>query len=100
MAEKKQIQLQLDQNIAKGTYVNLALIAHSSSEFVIDFAQMLPGMSQPNVATRVILAPEHAQKLLLALQDNIYKYEQTYGQIKINSRNNPAAIPFGSTGEA
>lgn len=73
----------LSQETYRGNYSNLAVISHSSSEFVIDFARVSPGLKQPEVCDRVVLAPEHAKRLLFALQDNIGKYENTFGQIRL-----------------
>ncbi len=102
MAENnsKQLQLNLDAEVAKGIYANLALIVHSPSEFIVDFAAMLPGMQKANVGARIILAPEHAKRLLLALQDNIYKFEKQFGQIQMhNSQEQRTIAPF-STGNS
>ena len=79
----KNFHLTLSPEAAKGNYSNLAVISHSSSEFVIDFARMSPGFKQPEVCSRIILAPEHAKRLLYALQDNIGKYEQMFGAIRM-----------------
>lgn len=86
MDEKKQKQQQLNielsEEVAQGIYSNLAVITHSSSEFVIDFVRIMPGIPKANVKSRVILTPEHAKRLLLALQDNIKKFEAVHGPIK------------------
>lgn len=79
----KQIQFNLEPEIAKGVYANLALITHSPTEFIIDFAAILPGLTKANVGARVILAPEHVKRLLMALQENVVKYEQQFGRIKL-----------------
>jgi hypothetical protein len=79
---KNQINIELKEEVAQGTYSNLAIITHSSSEFVIDFVRIMPGMPKANVQSRIILTPEHAKRLLLALKDNISKYEATHGAIK------------------
>lgn len=89
MAENK-IQINITPEMAEGIYANLAIIAHSSSEFIIDFARMMPNQQQANVKSRLILTPEHAKRLLFALQDNINKYESQFGKIQINS-NQPSA---------
>ena len=68
-----QLQIELSPEVAEGTYANLAIITHSSAEFVVDFIRMLPGLPKANVKSRVVLAPEHAKRLLFALQDNIVK---------------------------
>lgn len=98
MAENK-IQINLTPEMAEGTYANLAIIAHSSSEFVIDFVRMMPGAKNANVKSRIILTPEHAKKLLFALQENIGKYEQQFGKININNNSpTPMSIPMSFGG--
>ena len=67
----QQLQIDLSPEVAKGIYTNFQIISHSSSEFVLDFISMLPGIPKPTVTSRVILAPEHAKRLLAALQENI-----------------------------
>ncbi|MBQ9200917.1 MAG: DUF3467 domain-containing protein [Bacteroidales bacterium] len=94
---QNQLNIELPEEVAQGIYSNLAIISHSSAEFVLDFIRMLPGVPKAKVKSRIILTPEHAKRLLLALQDNIAKYEQQFGPIR-----KPQAIPpVGfSTGEA
>lgn len=77
-----QLQIELKEDVAQGTYANLAIITHSSSEFILDFIRMMPGVPKAGVQSRIILAPEHAKRLLRALEDNIAKYEHTFGQIR------------------
>ena len=79
--DKKQFSLELKPEVAKGSYSNLAIISHSPSEFVIDFATMLPGLQKPDISNRIIMNPEHAKRLLNALSDNIQKYESQFGPI-------------------
>ncbi|MBR6035508.1 MAG: DUF3467 domain-containing protein [Bacteroidaceae bacterium] len=84
MAENnQQLQIELKPEVAEGIYSNLAILTHSSSEFVADFVQMMPGMQKAQVRSRIIMAPEHAKRLLAALQDNVQKYEQQFGTIKL-----------------
>ena len=78
-----ELQLELKEDIALGTYANLAVITHSSSEFILDFVRVMPGIPKPAVQSRVILAPEHAKRLLRALEENIGKYERVFGSISI-----------------
>lgn len=78
-----QLQIELKEDVAQGIYANLAIIAHSSSEFVVDFARVLPGVPKACVKSRIVLAPEHAKRLLRALEDNIGKYERVFGPIRI-----------------
>lgn len=89
--EEKKLNINLTPEMAEGTYVNLAIIAHSPSEFVIDFVRMMPGMDQANVKSRVVMTPDQAKKLLFALQNNVAQYEKQFGKIQ-----SPGPIP-GST---
>lgn len=73
--KQNQIQVELTDEVAQGTYSNLAIIAHSSSEFIIDFICVVPGMQKAKVKSRIILTPDNAKRLLFALQDNIQKFE-------------------------
>lgn len=99
--EKNQINIELNEEIAEGTYANLAMIAHSNSEFVIDFIRMMPGAPKAKVKSRIIITPEHAKRLMRALQDNIKKYEENFGTINVNGEVPKFPINFGGTiGEA
>ena len=98
--EKKELNIELRPEIAQGIYTNLSIITHSQSEFVMDFVQMMPGVPKPKVVSRVIMAPEHAKRLLKALQDNISKYERENGEIKLPATPAPVVPPLGFTGEA
>jgi hypothetical protein len=93
-----EIQIELTEEIAQGTYANLAIIAHSSSEFIIDFIRVVPGVPKAKVKSRVILTPDNAKRLLYALQDNIRKFEEQSG----NTDNFDNIIPplGGIKGEA
>lgn len=79
--EENQINVELSEEMAEGEYVNLAMIAHSQSEFVIDFIKMMPGIPKARVKSRVILTPDHVYRLMQALKENIQKYEEVYGPI-------------------
>ena len=78
-----ELQIELKEEVGLGTYANLAVITHSSSEFVLDFVSVLPGIPKAPVLSRIILAPEHAKRLLNALEDNISKYEHAFGPISM-----------------
>ncbi|MDR1170172.1 MAG: DUF3467 domain-containing protein [Prevotellaceae bacterium] len=86
MEDQTGINIELTEEVAQGIYSNLAIIAHSSSEFVLDFARIMPGIPKAKVKSRIILTPEHAKRLLLALQDNVSKYESIHGTIKIDEK--------------
>ena len=81
--EQNNIQIELNDEIAQGIYSNLAIIAHSSSEVVVDFVRFMPGIPKAKVQSRIILTPEHAKRLMMALADNIKKYESLNGEIKL-----------------
>lgn len=81
--KQQQISLELKPEVAKGSYSNLAIISHSHSEFIIDFATMLPGLAKPEVHNRIVMTPEHAKRLLAALNDNIQKYESQFSPISV-----------------
>lgn len=76
-----QLNIELPEDIAEGIYSNLAIIAHSSSEFVVDFVRLLPNVPKAKVKSRIILTPHHAKRLYKALADNIQKFEAQFGQI-------------------
>lgn len=88
---EKQFNLEIKPEIAGGEYSNLAIITHSHSEFILDFAKMLPGLPKPQVSNRIIMTPEHAKRLMNALVDNIQKYESQFG--KIDTYNIPVMGP-------
>ena len=83
---QKQLQIELKEEVSQGIYSNLAMITHSSSEFVLDFISILPGMAKAQVKSRVIMSPEHAKRLLAALQDNVSKYENSFGKIELKGQ--------------
>lgn len=92
--QNNQLQIELPQDVAQGQYANFAIITHSSSDFIIDFARVLPGLPKAQVKSRVILAPEHAKRLLGALQENIVRYEREFGPIKIPTQEPRTIAPF------
>ena len=79
--EKPGMQINIDPETSKGKYSNLAIIAHTPVEFVVDFASNLPGSPQPQIVSRIIMTPFHAKRLLTALADNVAKYEGKFGPI-------------------
>ena len=91
MNENKQhgIDLELDADVAQGHYSNLAIISHSTSEFILDFAAILPGLPKAKVKSRIILTPEHAKRLLMSLQENVSRYETNVGRIDIPQHQAP-----------
>lgn len=98
---ENQINIELSEEIAEGVYANLAMIAHSNSEFVLDFIRLMPGVPKAKVKARIILTPEHARRLLNALEDNIGKYEDNFGTIRESDETIPFPMNFGGPmGEA
>lgn len=89
------LQIEINPEVAQGVYANLAMIAHSPSEVILDFACVLPGLPKAPVKSRVLMAPEHAKRLLYALQENLTRYEQTFGPIDMHTNEPRTASPFG-----
>jgi len=104
MADQKeqQINIELDKDIAEGTYSNLAVINHSASEFIVDFINIMPGVPKAKVKSRIILTPQHAKHLAKALIDNVHKFEKMHGTIKEFDKKQTIPMNFGGTtkGEA
>ena len=91
LKKEREIQIELSDEVAQGTYSNLAVISHSSSEFVVDFIRIVPGVPKAKVKSRIIITPDHAKRLSEALNDNIDKFEQQNG--KIRAQSNPGFLP-------
>jgi hypothetical protein len=102
--KKGPVKIELNQDVAQGIYSNLAIISHSPSEFVVDFARIMPGVPKAYVKSRIVLTPEHAKRLLLALKENIARFEEIHGPIKnLSGHNDQGGFPpmsFGATGQA
>jgi hypothetical protein len=102
MSDKKkqqQINIELTEEVAEGTYANLAIINHSVSEFIVDFVNIMPGIPKAKVKSRIILTPQHAKRLVKALNENVKRFESVHGTIKDYEQSVPP-INFGPTGEA
>ena len=100
--KNQQLKIELNEETGQGIYSNLAIISHSPSEFVIDFIRVMPGMPKAQVKSRLILTPEHAKRLLIALKDNVTRFEKQFGiikQIDDSGYNNPM-IFGGPAGQA
>lgn len=93
--QKVELDIELSEEVAQGTYANLAVISHSASEFVVDFVRMMPGMPKAQVKSRIILTPEHAKRLLLSLQENVARYENIVGKIEMHTPDTPPIVGFG-----
>lgn len=97
-----QVNIELSEELAEGIYSNLAIITHSNSEFVVDFVRLMPGVPRAKVKSRIILTPQHAKRLLNALQENVQRFERQNGEIDDIS-GDFQGIPMnfgGPTGEA
>ena len=93
--KKEGLNIELGEDVAEGTYSNLAIINHSPSEFIVDFIQMMPGVPKAKVKSRVILTPQHAKRLMKALLDNISKFEDQFGDIADVDPNKGIPMNFG-----
>lgn len=98
--QENQIQIELTEEVAQGTYSNLAIISHSTSEFVVDFVRIVPGIPKAKVKSRIILTPEHAKRLLFALRENIDKFEKMNGTISVGNEPGGFFPPIGGIGQA
>ena len=97
--QQDQINIELDETIAAGIYSNLAIINHSSSEFVLDFVCIMPGVPKAKVKSRIVLTPQHAKRLLKAMGENIHRFEMAHGEIK-DVEQPPIPLNFGPAGQA
>jgi hypothetical protein len=82
-AKQKEVKLEihLDEDLAQGTYANLAVVNHNESEFVVDFIFVQPQAPRAKVRSRVILSPQHAKRFVAVLNENIGRYEKNFGEI-------------------
>lgn len=99
-ANQNKLNIELTEEVAEGVYSNLAIITHSRSEFIIDFVKMLPGIPKAKVKSRIILTPQHAKRLLKALQDNIRKFESMHGELKDTEQDQMPYNMFGPNAQA
>ena len=97
--KENNINIELDESIAQGLYSNLVIVNHSPTEFVLDFINVMPGAPKAKVRSRIILTPEHTKKFINALDENLDKYEKSFGKIK-NFQKEVIPISFGPKGEA
>jgi len=90
----------MSEEIAQGEYANLVVITHSSAEFILDFVRMMPNVEQAVVKSRVILGPENAKRFMMAMEDNLRKYESKYGKIPLFDENGAVKPIIGRGGKA
>ena len=99
--QQQQINIELSEEMADGTYANLAVITHSFAEFVIDFVNVMPGLPKAKVKSRIVMTPQHAKRLMRAIIDNVKRYESQNGVIKDQEQSNNLPFTFGGpTAEA
>jgi len=80
-----QLTFEINPDVEGGTYTNVASVVHNANEFIFDFAVILPGKNAARVGSRVITNPTHAKQFLMALQENISRYEKAFGEIKTHA---------------
>ena len=85
-AKQRRLNVELGEKESEGIYSNLAMISHSPSEFIIDFARVMPGVQKTKVYARIVMTPAHVRMLFDALGANIKKFEGQFGAIKIFGR--------------
>ena len=85
---QNKLNIELSEEVAEGTYANMAIISHSHSEFVVDFIRMVPNVPKAKVKSRILLTPTHAKRLLRALVENVKKYESQFGTISEPEQSN------------
>ncbi len=95
--KKKQLEIELTKEESTGTYSNLVMITHSPSEFILDFIAVMPGLPKGKVVKRLVLTPDHAKRLMNALNDNVQRFEKQHGTIKVDNNNRPD-MPFNYRG--
>jgi hypothetical protein len=97
-----EIQIELTDEVAQGTYVNLVVIAHSEDEFVFDFIRLVPGVPKAKVKCRLIMTPDNARRLLHTLDENLRQYDETRQGGGADDANSFGGMlpPIGKPGEA
>lgn len=92
----QQLQVELREPESEGIYANLAIISHSPSEIILDFARVMPGAPKARVLSRIIMTPQHARMLERALGDNLRKFESQFGEIKLHGEQTKGQIGFAT----
>lgn len=95
--QPNQLNIEISEEVAEGTYANLAIITHSHAEFVIDFVNVMPGAPKSKVKSRIILTPFHAKRFMKAIIENVQKFEEANGSIQDMES---VEIPFNFGGPA
>ncbi len=91
------IPIELDEKAAEGIYSNFVLTAHTASEFVLDFARMVPGVNKAKVFARIIMTPQSAKSLNMVLAGAIKQFEESFGPIQVPPQKGtrPDGSPIG-----
>lgn len=97
--QQQKIQLELKESEAEGIYSNLVMVGHSPSEIILDFARFLPGTPKARVHARIVMTPQNAKSLAKTLNDNLKKYEEKHGEIKLQGTMDQKNIGFSRPGE-
>jgi hypothetical protein len=84
-----QLQIQLDDDVADGLYANMALVNHTETEFTLDFIYVQPQQPKARVKSRIITNPKHMKRLLMAMQDNLAKFEAKFGTVVLSEDDSP-----------
>lgn len=84
-----QLQIQLDDDVANGRYINMALVNHTETEFTLDFIYVQPQQPKAKVLSRIITSPRHMKRLVTAMQENLAKYEARFGTIELSDSEGP-----------
>ncbi len=95
---QQQLNIELGEKEAEGIYSNLAIISHSPAEFIVDFTRVLPGTPKAKVHARIVMTPQHTKLLLRALNENIARFENAYGEINIDGQNGLNNFPGFASG--
>ena len=82
----QKINIELDEKVSSGEYSNFVVVTHSPAEFIMDFTRILPGVPKAKVHSRIIMAPPHVKSFMMALKENINKFENKYGEIKVHQQ--------------
>ncbi|MCW8858511.1 MAG: DUF3467 domain-containing protein [Deltaproteobacteria bacterium] len=90
--QEVKLEIQMDDQVACGQYINMAVVNHNDSEFVIDCIYVQPQAPKARVQARLVTSPRHAKRLLAALQNNVENYEKKFGQIDLMVSDEQAAV--------
>ena len=87
-AQPVQVQIEIDPSVANGVFVNFAMVNHTDSEFTLDLLYLHPEAPRATVRARAILTPKHMKRLILAMQENLARYESMFGVVDVSAAPN------------